>query len=292
MAAVSGGVDSMVLLDVLSNTPRVDLVVAHFNHGIRGDSRVDEELVAATAAKYGLPFEAARGRLGSSASEDTARQARYKFLETVRIKYQAKAIITAHHQDDLIETAVINLLRGTGRRGLVAISSNKNVLRPLLDHSKAQILRYAQQNGVKWREDPTNQIPDYLRNYIRQNVVPRMSGPERQIFLAEIDKVQSATPKIDAWLEELSGTVIREGKIDRSRFTDLPSELGDELLMHWLRRAGLRDFDRKIINRLNVAIRTSKSNSRHPVKKDLMIEIGAKSARFSRLPQKAHNRVI
>ncbi|HET7528979.1 MAG TPA: tRNA lysidine(34) synthetase TilS [Candidatus Saccharimonadales bacterium] len=287
IVAVSGGVDSMALLDLLSRLPKVELVVAHFNHGIRPDSREDEKLVAEAAAAYGLPFEAGYGELGAGASEETARRARYGFLKQVRKKYGARAIITAHHQDDLIETAIINLLRGTGRRGLVAISSSKDILRPMLGYTKARILDYAQEKNLKWREDSTNQSPDYLRNYIRQNIMPKVTPAMRRQFLRQIGKIQDAAPRIDSWLEELAGTVSRGGDIDRGRFSALPSELGNELLMHWLRRSGLKDFDKRTINRLNVAIRTSKPGSRHPVKAPFEIEVGAKSVRFKRAGQNA-----
>src|SRR4051812_31887046 len=103
--AVSGGVDSMVLLDLLARKPGIELVVAHFDHGIRPDSKKDEVLVRKAAASYGVAFEPGQGNLGPAASEATARQARYHFLDEVLTKHQALKIITAHHQDDAIETA-------------------------------------------------------------------------------------------------------------------------------------------------------------------------------------------
>src|SRR4051812_6590366 len=99
--AVSGGVDSMVLLHILSTTDEVELIVAHFNHGIRQDSDKDEELVKDAAKQYGLQIEIANGKLGPTASEEQARTARYKFLNSIQKKYKAVAIITAHHEDDL-----------------------------------------------------------------------------------------------------------------------------------------------------------------------------------------------
>src|SRR5260221_102633 len=118
IVAVSGGVDSMALLDMLVVLPGLELVVAHFERGIRADSDQDRQLVAATAARYGLPFVFMRGNLGAGVSEAAARTARYAFLGRVRGAHNAGAIITAHHQDDVIETALINLVRGTGSRGL------------------------------------------------------------------------------------------------------------------------------------------------------------------------------
>ncbi|HET7827717.1 MAG TPA: tRNA lysidine(34) synthetase TilS, partial [Candidatus Saccharimonadales bacterium] len=164
--AVSGGVDSMTLLDLLSNLSGVDFIIAHFNHGTREDSDLDEALVTAAAGRYGRLLEIGRGGLGPKASEDTARRARYAFLEAIRQKHGAKKIITAHHQDDLIETALLNILRGTGRRGLSAMADNPDVLRPLLNISKSEIISYVRRQKLAWREDSTNQDTDYLRNYI------------------------------------------------------------------------------------------------------------------------------
>ena len=189
VVAVSGGVDSMVLLDLLSNLPGIELVVAHFNHGIREDSDQDEELVILTSRKYELPIEIGYGNLGHDASEEMARKARYNFLNLVKAKHKAKAIITAHHQDDLIETALVNILRGTGPQGLVAISANKQVLRPLLGFSKKEIISYAKAHNLAWREDSSNLQTDYLRNYVRYNVVGKMSANERQQILKNIDHI-------------------------------------------------------------------------------------------------------
>src|SRR5688572_27728765 len=123
IVAVSGGVDSMVLLHLLSQHSQSELIVAHFDHGIRPDSAEDRKLVEKTAKKYGLEFVYREGELGPGASEAEAREARYGFLQIIKVKHNAKAIVTAHHQDDMLETAIINMLRGTGRKGLSSLVS-------------------------------------------------------------------------------------------------------------------------------------------------------------------------
>jgi tRNA(Ile)-lysidine synthase TilS/MesJ len=95
--------------------------------------------------------------LGPKTSEAKARDARYKFLEEVKAVNKAKAIVTAHHQDDVLETAILNMLRGTGRRGLTSLQNRKNLIRPLLKFSKAAIKNYAKSHKLKWREDSTNE---------------------------------------------------------------------------------------------------------------------------------------
>lgn len=279
--AVSGGVDSMALLDVLAQKPALELVVAHFNHGIRLDAAEDELLVAGRAKELRLTYEAGHGSLGVKASEEAARNARYEFLFSVQKKYAAKAVITAHHQDDLIETAFINLLRGTGYKGLVSIEANDKVLRPLLKSPKSEVLKYAQDNNLVWREDASNNQGVYLRNYLRKNVVNRLSKNERQELISNIENIAKINYKLDNKIATLSQNVTAYNQINRYELNMLPKELANELIAYWLRKANARDFDRKTIERLNIALRTAKANTTQPVKGKLSLKIGQTTAEFS-----------
>lgn len=158
----------MVLLDMLVRSGEHELVVAHFDHGIRPESADDARFVAGLAQRYGLPFETERAELGANASEDTARQARYDFLRRVATKCDA-ILATAHHQDDVLETIAINLSRGTGWRGL-AVMNDTSIRRPLLDRPKRQLHDYAVIHGLEWVEDATNASDAYLRNRIRRRL--------------------------------------------------------------------------------------------------------------------------
>ena len=149
--AVSGGVDSMVLLDTLKDNPKLRLIVAHFDHGIREDSKKDRDLVATAAKEYGLKYEEECGLLGSLASEEKAREARYNFLKKVKNKYKADSIITAHHQDDLIETLLLNVFF-IGRIGTMSpklrSDDGKNiVIRPLIYVSENDIRQYSNEQN-------------------------------------------------------------------------------------------------------------------------------------------------
>lgn len=176
--AVSGGVDSMVLLDVLAGKGDWQLVAAHFDHGIRSDTAADAALVRAAARRYGIGYEQAAGRLGPGTSEAVARRARYHFLRQVAWQYRA-TLVTAHHQDDVLETICINLIRGTGWRGLASLRSHPATLRPLLTVSKTDLVAYAINHGIDWREDITNGDLRLLRNRIRGGGIPRLSGLQR-----------------------------------------------------------------------------------------------------------------
>jgi tRNA(Ile)-lysidine synthase len=192
VVAVSGGVDSVALLHMLARRPGLKLTVAHYDHGIRPDSAEDRRHVQYFARAHGLPFVYETGQLGSDASEATARRARYDFLHRVRQASGAGAVITAHHQDDLLETIILNLLRGTGRRGLSSLKSTDVVKRPLLHLPKNELLRYAAEQGLVWREDSTNADPRYLRNYIRHNILPRFAASDREALLAISRRIKPA----------------------------------------------------------------------------------------------------
>lgn len=186
VVAVSGGVDSCALLHILRSQSGLELIVAHFDHGIRDASAKDADFVRQLAATYGLPFVSERAELGATASEAAARIARYAFLERAKAQHHAQAIITAHHQDDLIETALINLHRGTGWRGLCSLRDTPERRRPLLQVSKTELVAFATAHHLQWREDSTNTDTRYLRNRIRHKLISVMTPEIRQQLLALI----------------------------------------------------------------------------------------------------------
>ncbi len=204
IVAVSGGIDSMVMLDMLAESKEHELIIAHFDHGIRNDSNEDAELVRRLAGKYGLQFETCEGKLGPSVSEAAAREARYTWLHTVKQNHGATVIATAHHQDDVIETMIINLLRGTSWRGLISLGNHEQLIRPLLSWSKNQIVTYAIEQNLEWREDSTNDDMRYLRNYVRYRYVQRLSKADR-----------------DAWIE-LNAAQIKVGKTIDNELIGIP----------------------------------------------------------------------
>lgn len=190
VVAVSGGVDSVVLLDKLVNDqsiwsdeyPKAKLVVAHFDHGIRPNSAEDAEFVARLADQYGLEYQSIREELGADASEEVARHRRYAFLKSVGEANDA-TIVTAHHADDVAETIAINFQRGTGWRGL-AVLAQPGVWRPLLEIRKKTLIEYARQKNLVWHEDMTNTDQVYLRNRIRQRLRP--ASDESIMYLSQL----------------------------------------------------------------------------------------------------------
>jgi len=190
LVAVSGGVDSMVLLDVLHRLApkhRWKLTVAHFNHQLRGRaSDLDEKFVGASAAQLGLEFIADRGdvrafqRKMKWSLEMAARAKRRVFLSHAARSLGCRTIALAHHADDQAELFLIRLLRGSGGQGLGGMKwSVESPLheriyfaRPLLDARKAELLAYARQRRVRFREDASNRCLDIIRNRIRHELLP------------------------------------------------------------------------------------------------------------------------
>lgn len=258
VVAVSGGVDSVVLLHKLmqATPPMHRLVVAHFDHGIRPDSRLDRIFVQDLAKSYSLPFEFEEGNLGPDASEAKARDARYAFLYRVQQKYAATAVITAHHQDDMLETAIINMLRGTNRRGISSLASTDTVRRPLLSYSKKSLIGYAKRHRLEWREDYSNADQRYLRNYVRHTILPKASNTNRAKMVEHINKLMRLNAEIDAGLEAYIHNDADYPSLNRDQFILLPHPVACEIVALWLRHAGVRSYDTRTLNRLVVGAKT------------------------------------
>lgn len=183
IVALSGGADSTALLDLLGRLPGFDLrlVAAHLNHCLRGaESDGDEEFCRSLADDRGIPIEIMRvdvkhyAAAGGLNLEDAGRRARIAFLEQIREKHCAVAIVTAHHGDDQAETVLMRLLRGSGMTGLSGMQyrNRRGHLRPLLDVTRAEIERYLAELGLAWREDASNRDLDFLRNRVRYELLP------------------------------------------------------------------------------------------------------------------------
>ena len=178
LVAVSGGVDSMVLLDLLRELLD-ELAVAHCNFQLRGqDSAQDEQLVESYCKRHQLTCHIKRfdTKLPKQSTQMAARTLRYDWFEELCLSNNYDAILTAHHADDNIETLLMNIIRGTGIDGLTGIpDQNGKILRPLLPFYKSDIIDYAQTYQIPWRQDRSNQSEDYLRNAMRHHVIPELA---------------------------------------------------------------------------------------------------------------------
>lgn len=271
--AISGGVDSMVLLDLVCRSGRYargEIIVAHFDHGIRENSAEDAEFVERKAKEYGVECCVGHGNLGAGASEAVAseagaRAARYDFLHKIAEKQgQGSEIWTAHHLDDLVESVMINFVRGTGWRGLAVLGA-ADVRRPFLETEifyepmdKVAILEYAAKRGLEFREDPSNSWDEYLRNRIRH----QMNNLEQDSGLSfeqkmEIYRLWREQQRLRQQIDENVASLVPTpgAEWQREWFCELEPELALELLRAGTLQEGiaatrpqLEDFRQAILN--------------------------------------------
>ncbi len=253
--AVSGGLDSVVLLNKLvlknrSNSPKIRYIVAHIDHQIRPDSSQDAQFVAKLAEQYVLEYRQKKLQ-NPPKDEDGLRKLRYQFLFDLKQEYQAEAILTAHHQDDLLETMILNILRGTSPRGLSPMN-RPGILRPLLNTTKRDLLEYAQKNNLQWREDSTNADQNYLRNYIRHQIIPKLQ-PVRQDLLTIQKNLSDIYADIDA---RVSLFTPENNLIHRLQFVNYPRGVAREIIRAWLIKNSVTEIDSKLLERVFLAIKT------------------------------------
>lgn len=172
----------MVLLD-LCRRNELRITVAHVNYGLRGaESDADEALVTSYCEKHNIPCEVMRAsandwKTHSGSTQESARKMRYRWFDALIAKHGAARVITAHHANDQTETMLMQFIRGGAGKSVYGMSvDNGTVLRPLLAATRAELIAYAQENAVLWREDQSNQSDYYTRNKIRHHIVPEMEA--------------------------------------------------------------------------------------------------------------------
>lgn len=233
--ALSGGIDSMVLADLLLQA-KADFVLAHCNFHLRGEeSDGDEQFVRDYASRNGLTIYVKHFETETYAKEHgisiemAARDLRYAWFEELCQQLQYDYIAVAHHADDQLETFFINLLRGAGLRGLKGMQPvNGHVIRPLLDVSRAEIQQYAEEHQLQWREDHTNAETLFLRNKIRHELLPvidSISKEGRTSILKSISHLASEN--------ELYRELVKE-KLKQ----EVTKDISEQLLFEWLRDFG------------------------------------------------------
>ncbi|MFI3324201.1 MAG: tRNA lysidine(34) synthetase TilS [Rikenellaceae bacterium] len=218
LLTISGGVDSMVMLDLFV-AAGYSVGVAHCNFQLRGEeSEEDEVLVAEQAAKYGVALYNRRfdtaGEIESSGDsmEMVARRQRYEWFDELCEEHGYTKIAVAHHIDDSIETFFINLFRGTGLKGLTGITTHRGrIIRPMMFAQRRDLLEYAAAHKVPFREDSSNRSTKYLRNKIRLGLIPRVkeiSPKFTKLMRQNITRLSSAQLFINATIKKIGSEVI------------------------------------------------------------------------------------
>ncbi len=221
LIAASGGIDSMVLLDVLYNLQEefgCDLGVVHINHHLRGgESDGDEEFVKSAAGHYHLPCHTKSVDIGELAREekrsvqDIAREIRYRYFHDLRNDLGFRAVATAHHADDNAETMLFNMIRGSGIHGLTGIPMkhrDTGIIRPFLTATRKEIARYALEKSIRYREDSSNAKTEYTRNLIRHRLIPVI----REEINPGLSETMTRMSLLFTGLEEFLSGLYREAK--------------------------------------------------------------------------------
>lgn len=262
LIAVSGGADSLALAELLIRSRqrfKLELAIAHFEHGLRGqDSLDDAAFVKNFSEERGIEFISDSGDVKSFAAENkisvetAARTLRYEFLSNARLKLDCDAIATAHHADDQAETILMRLLRGATSSGLAAMKSRTNsdcglILRPLLKFRKVELEKFCREKNLSPRLDATNFELDATRNKIRLELVPALKSfnPALIETLCRFgDVAAQESDFLDAQAEKIFPTVVRDNSIVRAEFVTLHPALQRIVIKKFLAQVtgSIKDF--------------------------------------------------
>jgi len=256
LVAVSGGRDSMVLLDWLVRSRFKNLTVLHFNHLLRGaESKKDAELVRDRSRALELPFEYGEGDVVGFASanklsiETAARKMRYDWMAGVSLRLGCKRLFLAHHSDDQVETILINLFRGSGARGISGMDefssrtiggTEMELLRPFLTSPRSEIDRYVADHKIRFREDESNAEEFALRNRIRNHLLPQISECFKRDVSEAVLRAAELARLDEALIKEFTPPppVLNHG-LDVKALRTTPEALRNRQLLQWLQGSGL-----------------------------------------------------
>lgn len=275
LLAVSGGADSMVMLELFTSSSQ-PVSVAHFNHHIRTESGADAQLVERWCRQHGVPFYLGEGDVPAFAKaesltlEEAARVLRYRFLSDCALKLGVSTLAVAHNADDQAETVLMHILRGSGLNGLGGLSyrsplpygeAGQHVIRPMLDLWREEIMTYALSRELPIAHDQTNQDTAHLRNRLRLELIPQLAAYNPNIKLALLrlagisregyGYIQS---QIDAARQAI-GAVTDVGEIVflREPFLQLPAYMQKEVILSLMReREGQEGYDEPLIEKIRL----------------------------------------
>ena len=257
IVGVSGGADSVALLHLLLEAGYRNLVIAHYNHRLRGKaSDKDAAFVEKLSKKLDLPFEIGSGDVQTLAAtrklslETAAREARYGFLAAVTRKHRARMMVLAHHADDQVETCLFNFLRGSGIAGLSGMKSRTKravegiefeILRPLLTIPKADLIAYLKGRKIRFREDASNAVATASRNKLRLKVVPLVEELLGPSFKGSIVRNALLLADEEDLLSSLSAPIALREKLPVKLLRELHPALRRRVLHGWLKNQGIEE---------------------------------------------------
>jgi tRNA(Ile)-lysidine synthase len=293
LVAVSGGLDSVVLLHLLnraSGSLNLALTAAHLDHALRPDSSADAEWVAALCHEWGVPLIS--NRLDAPPGDEAeAREARHAFLGRAAGDASADFVVTGHHADDQAETVLFRALRGTGLRGLggIRVRGRRGVVHPLLPFWRSEIESYAKAEGLAWRTDATNAGMDRARNRIRHSILPEIerhiAPGARRSLVALAELAREAEAALDETVRSIAARLVREEHgavlMDRSGLADCGPTIAARILRSALRRLEVTP-DRAGTHAMLQFITDSPSGRQMPIATGVTIRVEFDTVRIER----------
>ncbi len=234
--AISGGPDSMCMLNVLVNfikqtSSKITIFVAHVNHMIRKEAKDDEQYVCNYCKKNNIEFYSKRIDVKKLANtnkiglEEAGRKARYEFFNEVLLKTNANKIAIAHNKNDKVETILMNVLRGSGIQGLKGIEPQReNIIRPLIECERSEIEQYCEENNLNPRIDKTNLEDIYQRNKVRNVIIPYIKKEFNPNIIKTIDRLSNIVSAEDEYIEQQTETTYQEIVITE-KLNEKPKEI-------------------------------------------------------------------
>ena len=265
LIGVSGGRDSVALLHWLTNLDYKKLIVCHLNHQLRGrSSDADARFVEKLAKKYQVDFELGAANVPVLAKkkmmsiETAAREARYSFFAKAAKRHRCRMIFLAHHADDLVETFLLNLIRGAGCTGLVAIRESSTrriddveltIVRPFLPVWRKEIDSYVRKHRLRFREDASNKNLDPLRNRLRHRGIPFLEKVLGRNIRPTIWRAAAIAVEEESWIDgQLPDSSAAELSVPQLRA--LPVALQRRTILKWLRAKGISEVGFDVIERV------------------------------------------
>lgn len=246
VVACSGGPDSMCLMhlvNLIKSYKKIKVIIAHVNHNVREESLSELEFVKTYAYENENVFEEYTISNANKYNESDFRNFRYDFFREVIKKYDANYLLTAHHGDDLIETVMMRIVRGSNLNGYSGIKKyidegTYKVLRPLIFYDKSEILKYNQENNIEFVNDYTNDLDEYTRNRYRHIILPFLKKEDSLVhnkFLKYSDELQECENFIETVINKYMLEVSKENKIDVERFKKFEVFVQKRILVRMLR---------------------------------------------------------
>jgi tRNA(Ile)-lysidine synthase len=288
LIAVSGGRDSIALLHRLIALGYVHLIVSHLDHQLRGRaSRADARFVEKIACNEGLDCEIGTTDVRALAKESklsietAARVARFAFFVSVARKRRCRTIFLAHHADDLVETALLNLFRGASPGGIAALREisvhrvgklNLVVVRPLLSVWRREIDAYIKEYALSFREDETNRSVSARRNQIRHQILPYIEKRLGREVRKSIWRTAIIWSEEDALLDSMTGAAIAEDRaVDVRDLREIPVALQRRVVFSWLRDQGISNLGFDLVENVRGLIETGADVATANLPRDFLV---------------------